>query len=325
MGVHRHPEYQCFWPRITSSIHRLIGYPGASLVAERSLTLLLRFVERGGVRRTGGAHRLVQSIAQSLKKVRNIAQWRSLGTLRPSACQPLGERSAEDFFGCDAVAAREQCTFHLRMTMHDTRTAARLPVQADRPCPIHPLAMQLTFDDGPGPSTRALLDALATARCPATFFALGCHLRTDLAVAVRMLHEGHTLGNHTFSHAPAGALSIDALIDEIHRTDRLIRAAYRTADLRPPDSIPLRLPYGVRPGDRRLSALRQLGRSHVGWTGLFEDWLTRPAAQLATSMRRHIVEQRARGEAATLCLHDGSPRGETRDATVQAVRLLLQV
>ena len=58
MGVHRHPEYQCFWPRMTTAIHRLVGYPIASLVAERSLTLLLRFVERGGVRRTGagGGH-----------------------------------------------------------------------------------------------------------------------------------------------------------------------------------------------------------------------------------------------------------------------------
>ena len=53
MGVHRHPEYQCFWPRMTTAIHRLVGYPIASLLAERSLTLVLRFVERGGVRRTG--------------------------------------------------------------------------------------------------------------------------------------------------------------------------------------------------------------------------------------------------------------------------------
>lgn len=185
--------------------------------------------------------------------------------------------------------------------------------------------MQLTFDDGPGPSTRALLDALAAARCPATFFVLGCRLETDPAVAVRMLHEGHTLGNHTFSHAPADALTVDALIDEIQRTDQLIRHAYRAADLPPPASIPVRLPYGAQPGDRRLAALERLGRTHHGWTGLFEDWRAPPVAQLAAAMRRHITEQHSQGETAVLCLHDGSRRGAARDATVAAVRLLLQV
>ena len=187
------------------------------------------------------------------------------------------------------------------------------------------MAMQLSFDDGPGPSTPLLLDILRHASCPATFFVLGKHLERAPDVAIRMICEGHILGNHTWSHARAGALSDVELIDEIAATDALIRRAWRDGGFAEPASIPLRLPYGLAPQDSRLDVLARLGRSHIGWTAMFDDW-RRPAPSahaLLSAMRRHIDERTLQGQAVLLCLHDSSRHAEARPATVEAVRLLL--
>jgi len=189
---------------------------------------------------------------------------------------------------------------------------------------VYPTA-QLSFDDGPGPSTPALLDVLHMASCKATFFVLGCNLAQAMSVATQAVREGHALGNHTFSHARPGALPDAALIDEIGRTDALIREAYRLADVPEPDVIPLRLPYGLAPQDVRGDVLTRLKRSHTGWTAIFDDWQrpAPPAQQLADTMRRHIAAQTALGQDALLCLHDSSRHADERPATVEAVRLLL--
>jgi chitin deacetylase len=184
------------------------------------------------------------------------------------------------------------------------------------------MAIHVTFDDGPGPSTTALLDVLRGAGRQATFFVLGQHAAARRDVLVRMLDEGHAIGNHTWSHARDGQLTDASLADEIAATDAVIRDAYAATGRQPPAVIPLRLPYGTQDGDTRWRVLARLGRAHVGWTALFEDWLL-PApcpAQLADRLRAHAVDQSAAGEDAVVCLHDGSPCDETRGATVEAVR-----
>jgi len=166
----------------------------------------------------------------------------------------------------------------------------------------------LTFDDGPGPSTPALLDVLAAAGVRATFFVLGCNLERRRDVALRIARDGHVLGNHTYSHARPDAIDAGALADEIARTDALI------ADITGPIVPPLRLPYGIAWNDPRLSVLAGLGRVHVGWTADFGDWLPCDPAELAARMRAH-------GDDAVLDLHDSSRTGAERPWTVEAVRL----
>ena len=107
------------------------------------------------------------------------------------------------------------------------------------------ISTPLSFDDGPGPSTPALLDVLRASSCQALFFVLGSNLARAMDVAARAVREGHVLGNHTYTHARPGVLSDAALTDEIEQTDALIREAYRLAAVPEPASIPLRLPYGL--------------------------------------------------------------------------------
>ncbi len=194
----------------------------------------------------------------------------------------------------------------------------------------------LTFDDGPGPSTGALLDALAARGVSATFFVLGASIDRRRAIAVRAAREGHALGNHTYSHdrtladrelADGSTHSpevSDKLVDELARTDALLDEVYVEAGRAPAGRYPVRLPYGVLPDDARVDVLHALGRVHVGWTADFADWLpTADAADLARRMRAHVDDRAAHGVDAVLDLHDGSRRDEPREATVAAVARLI--
>ncbi|AZQ51241.1 polysaccharide deacetylase family protein [Burkholderia cenocepacia] len=186
-------------------------------------------------------------------------------------------------------------------------------------------SIHLSFDDGPGPSTPALLDVLRDASCVATFFVLGKHLAGALDVATRIAREGHQLGNHTYSHAKPGALADDVLIDEIKTTDALIRDVYRRAGVPVPHTIPLRLPYGLMPHDDRAAVLARLQREHTDWTAILDDW-QRPAPSpqaLFDAMCAHVDAGTAQHRDVLFCLHDGSRHGDARPNTVEAVRLFL--
>lgn len=178
----------------------------------------------------------------------------------------------------------------------------------------------MTFDDGPGPATPGLLDVLRAKGARATFFLLGQNVERARETAARLAREGHVVGNHSWSHPRADAVSEAAFVQEIRRTDALLAEV-----LGKPGPFPTRLPYGPQPDDPRLRALASLGRTHVHWTGDFNDWARPPPdpAALAGAMRAHVAAQHAAGLDAVLDLHDSSRLFEDRSATATAVRLLL--
>src|SRR5205807_9419747 len=61
-------------------------------------------------------------------------------------------------------------------------------------------SVALTFDDGPSPSTPAILDLLAEYGVPATFFQCGVNARRLPDVAQAVAAAGHELGNHSHTH-----------------------------------------------------------------------------------------------------------------------------
>jgi len=58
----------------------------------------------------------------------------------------------------------------------------------------------LTFDDGPSPVTRQVLDILKQHGVKATFFVVGKNVPGNEAILKRMIAEGHVIGGHTYSH-----------------------------------------------------------------------------------------------------------------------------
>ncbi len=85
----------------------------------------------------------------------------------------------------------------------------------------------ITFDNGPTPGvTERVLDILAPRRIPATFFVLGKNLADPdgHALAVRAHSEGHSIGNHSYSHSVPFGKNPDAEFarHEIEDTQALI-------------------------------------------------------------------------------------------------------
>jgi peptidoglycan-N-acetylglucosamine deacetylase len=68
----------------------------------------------------------------------------------------------------------------------------------------------LTFDDGPSPWTRPVLDLLAAHGSHATFFVLGCLAGAEGGGQAlrRIVEAGSEIGNHTFSHPLRGLRSV---------------------------------------------------------------------------------------------------------------------
>lgn len=74
-------------------------------------------------------------------------------------------------------------------------------VPVNNPDTVSPDAktIYLTFDDGPGPYTSALLDVLKKYNVKATFFVTGAYPKYYDMIG-RAYSEGHSIGVHTFSH-----------------------------------------------------------------------------------------------------------------------------
>ena len=61
--------------------------------------------------------------------------------------------------------------------------------------------LYLTFDAGfENGNTEAILDALQKHNVKAVFFLVGNYFETQPELVKRMVKEGHTVGNHTYSH-----------------------------------------------------------------------------------------------------------------------------
>ena len=82
----------------------------------------------------------------------------------------------------------------------------------------------LTFDDGPNPgTTEKLLDLLRNKNIKALFFCLGENINKHPELCKRIIEEGHTIGNHTYSHKKINEVSREVFYAEIERTNNLLK------------------------------------------------------------------------------------------------------
>jgi peptidoglycan/xylan/chitin deacetylase (PgdA/CDA1 family) len=93
------------------------------------------------------------------------------------------------------------------------------------PAPYGPLqyapgsgrTVALTFDDGPGGSTAAILAVLARYGVPATFFNIGVNMAARPALVREEAAAGYPLGDHTWDHPNMTLLSPSAQAAELDR------------------------------------------------------------------------------------------------------------
>jgi peptidoglycan/xylan/chitin deacetylase (PgdA/CDA1 family)/GT2 family glycosyltransferase len=85
--------------------------------------------------------------------------------------------------------------------------------------------LALTFDDGPDPDwTPKILDILKEKRVHASFFIIGNNAQAYPDLVLRVLAEGHDVGNHTFTHPNLGEMPEALVTLEINATQRLFEA-----------------------------------------------------------------------------------------------------
>lgn len=167
----------------------------------------------------------------------------------------------------------------------------------------------LTFDDGPGPDTPAVLDALDAAGVKATFFVLGRAADERPELVREAARRGHLVALHGYSHRKlhlAGPGAVGRELDEG-------RAAIERAGVVPAPYF--RAPHGFK-GPLLGRALRKRGLTLVGWTRGVWDTERPGAAVIAQRATDHIRG----GE--ILLLHDGCGTPEIdprRDQTAAAI------
>jgi peptidoglycan/xylan/chitin deacetylase (PgdA/CDA1 family) len=89
--------------------------------------------------------------------------------------------------------------------------------------PGHDKKLYLTFDDGPNPlHTPVLLDLLRAHGAQASFFLIGREAERYPQLVERIVAEGHSLGNHSYSHPVFSGLPLSSQLAEIERTDELL-------------------------------------------------------------------------------------------------------
>lgn len=156
-------------------------------------------------------------------------------------------------------------------------------------------ALYLTFDDGPHPEhTPRMLDLLARHEARATFFVIGERASEHPVLMRRIVEEGHALGNHSWSHPRFERLSRRERLDEVGRTDALLRSfdGRRRHDFRPP--------HGATPPGLLVDCARS-GVRIVHWSYDSLDYSHRDPVDLVATLRDHPVQS---GD--VILMHDDS-------------------
>jgi peptidoglycan/xylan/chitin deacetylase (PgdA/CDA1 family) len=168
-------------------------------------------------------------------------------------------------------------------------------------------AVALTFDDGPWDDTPAVLDLLAQHHVKATFCMVGRQVAARAEMVRRMVAEGHTLCNHSWSHDEMlRTRTPDQIRSDMQRTNDAIRAVAPGAAIGY-----FRAPGGNWSPDI-VSIAAGLGMTSISWTVDPRDW-SGPGVQ--SIVNTVLTKTRPGG---IVLLHDGAG-----PQTVAALRTIL--
>ncbi|QVY64186.1 polysaccharide deacetylase family protein [Polaribacter sp. Q13] len=82
----------------------------------------------------------------------------------------------------------------------------------------------LTFDDGPTPEiTDFILAELKKYNAKATFFCIGKNVQNHPEIFLKIITDGHTVGNHTQNHLKGWNTDTDSYIDNVLACEKTIQ------------------------------------------------------------------------------------------------------
>ncbi|SDB60985.1 Peptidoglycan/xylan/chitin deacetylase, PgdA/CDA1 family [Flavobacteriaceae bacterium MAR_2010_188] len=155
----------------------------------------------------------------------------------------------------------------------------------------------ITFDDGPNAEfTPIVLDILKKHQAVATFFCIGKNIENHPELLKRIRDEGHSIGNHSYSHNNRIDFnSTEKWLEEIEKTDRIIED---TIGL---DCIFFRPPFGVTTPNLA-KAIEKTRHTVIGWNIRTYDTVR----QNPKPILKNIGKQLSPGS--IILLHDKHPR-----------------
>ena len=126
----------------------------------------------------------------------------------------------------------------------------------------------LSFDDGPSPYTAEVLQLLNAYQFKATFFCIGKQVLAYPDMAKQIIDEGHTIGNHTYSHRRNfGFLKEKEVVAELERCNSIIQ---QTVGKKPKFFRP---PFGVT-NPSVAKAVQYTKHQVIGWSNRSLDAVT---------------------------------------------------
>ena len=128
--------------------------------------------------------------------------------------------------------------------------------------------LYLTFDAGyENGHTAQILDVLQKHGVPATFFLVGNYLETEPELVCRMVKEGHTVGNHTYTHPDMSAIATEeAFREELTKNEELYR------EITGEEMAKLYRPPQGKFCQSNLRMAQELGYRTVFWSLAYVDW-----------------------------------------------------
>lgn len=126
----------------------------------------------------------------------------------------------------------------------------------------------LTFDAGyENGYTEKILDVLKKHNVSATFFLVGNYIETSPDIVKRMVEEGHTVGNHTYTHPDMSSISDEqSFKEELTKLESLYKETIGQEMLkiyRPPQG---------KYSESNLKMAQSMGYTTIFWSLAYVDW-----------------------------------------------------
>lgn len=136
----------------------------------------------------------------------------------------------------------------------------------------------LTFDDGPGPYTKSIVNCLKKNDGRATFFVQGQYVDSYKSAVKEAYKIGCEIGNHSYDHSNLANLSKAGIKQQMQKTDKKVKkiTGKNTTVMRPP--------YGSISS----SVKSAVGKPLILWSIDTLDWKTRSKSKTVSAVMNNV-------------------------------------
>lgn len=159
----------------------------------------------------------------------------------------------------------------------------------------------LTFDDGPGKYTNAILKCLDKYDAHATFFVLGSQVNEYKSAVKKADLIGCEIGSHTYDHVNLTTLSKKGIKSQINKTDKRLEAVIGHG------ATLMRPPYGFADSTVKKTVKKPI----ITWNVDTRDWETRSASQTYKNVMKEV------SDGSIILMHD--IHGSTKKAVLKII------